>query len=326
MRAFLTGATGFIGGRVTRLLRQRGDEVVALVRSPHKAAALRDLGCELVEGDLGDRPALRDAMTDCDVAFHLAAMYKAGVTKTVCVQMHEANVEGTRNALEAAHEAGVDRIVYVSTIGYFGNTKSEVVDEGFVRSDLNWLTCYDETKYLAHEIAHELIGKGAPVVIAMPGGVYGPGDTSDLRLMFELARRGWAKVLVFPDTGFNFVHVDDVAAGIVAVADKGRIGEAYVLGGEIATTRDLITKVTTKSGHKAPKRTVPVALVKASVPLWALLARPFGLPPNLKELIRGGHGVTYWASDAKARSDLGYSPRGLDEGLEQTLRDWETTT
>lgn len=322
MRAFITGATGFIGGRVVRLLRDRGDDVVALVRSPHKAGELRALDCELVAGGLDARAVMRDAMTGCDVAFHLAAMYKVGVTRAVCAEMHVANVDGTRHVLETAHAAGVPNIVYVSTVGTVGNTRGEVVDETFPRVDLEWLTCYDETKYAAHQVARELIAAGAPVSIAMPGGVYGPGDTSDLRRIFELARKGWAKVLLFPETGFNFVHVDDVAEGILLVADKGKAGEEYVLGGELTTTGDLIKKISTLSGHKPPTRAVPPAVIKASVPLWSLIARAVGLPPNLRELIRAGHGVTYWASDAKARAELGYSPRPLDEGLEQTLREW----
>lgn len=319
MRAFITGATGFIGGHVARQLRERGDEVVALVRSPQKGQPLIRLGCELMPGDLSDVAGLRDAMKSCDSIFHVAASYKVGVKGEECIQMHEANVDGTRNVLEAALQADAGRIVYVSTIGYFGNTKGQVVDETFVRSDLDWLSCYDETKYLAHEVARDYIGKGAPVMIAMPGGVYGPGDTSDLRRLFDLARRGRAKLLMMPDTGFNFLHVEDAVAGIVLVHDRGTVGESYVLGGELSTMGEMIKKIASLSGHKPPKREVPVGVMKAAIPIWGLLAPLLKLPPNLRELIKGGDGVTYWATDAKARKELGYSPRDLETGLTQTL-------
>ncbi len=270
-------------------------------------------------GDLSDVAGLRDAMKGCDSIFHVAASYKVGVKDEECRQMHEANVDGTRNVIEAAVQADAGRIVYVSTIGYFGNTKGQVVDETFVRSDLDWLSCYDETKYLAHEVARDYIDKGVPIVIAMPGGVYGPGDTSDLRRLFDLARRGRAKVLMLPGTGFNFLHVEDAAAGVILVYDRGTPGESYVLGGELSTMGELITRIASLSGHKPPRRELPVRVMKAAIPIWGLLARLLKLPPNLKELIKGGDGVTYWATDAKARRELGYSPRALGVGLRQTL-------
>lgn len=293
--------------------------MVALVRSPEKAGALGRLGCELVPGDLSDIATLRGAMKGCESVFHIAAMYKVGVTEDDCRKMHEANVEGTRKVMEAAVEVDAGRIVYVSTIGHFGNTNGEIVDEDFVRTDLDWLSCYDETKYLSHEVVREYIDKGVPVLIVMPGGVYGPGDTSDLRRLVDLARRGRAKLLMMPETGFNFLHVEDAATGIVLVHDKGRVGGSYVLGGELSTMGQLIRKIASLSGKKPPNRELPVGLMKAAVPVWGPFARLFKLPPNLRELIRGGAGVTYWATDEKARTELGYAPRDLDTGLKQTL-------
>ena len=136
MKAFVTGGTGFIGGYVVRKLRERGDEVVGLVRSTGKAGAMKDLGCEIAEGDLSDQNALRDAKKGCDAVFHIAAVYKVGVPKDECPDIREANVAGTERALDTAIEAGVPKIVYVSTVGYFGNTKGEVVD-GDVCADSN---------------------------------------------------------------------------------------------------------------------------------------------------------------------------------------------
>src|SRR5262249_50227117 len=126
MKVFVTGATGFIGGEIARQLRQRGDEVVCLVRSPAKAARLTELGCQTVAGDLGDKEALRSGMEGCGAVVHAAAMYEVGIPKSQHPAMHEANVTGTENVLGTAKEAGIPRVVYVSTCGVFGNTHHEI--------------------------------------------------------------------------------------------------------------------------------------------------------------------------------------------------------
>jgi dihydroflavonol-4-reductase len=319
MKAFVTGATGFIGGHVAKKLRARGDDVVALVRTPSKATELARIGCDLVEGDLADTSTLRTGMAGCDSVFHIAAAYKVGIWQDECEQMHAANVDGTRNVMQAAVDAGASRILYVSTIGYYGNTRGEVVDETFIRRDKDWLTCYDETKYLAHEVVDEFSATGAPVVIAHPGGVYGPDDPSDLGVMLDRVRKGWLKVMVMPNVGFNFLHVDDASDGILLVHDKGRIGETYNLGGEITTLGELIKTVAELSGRKPPTREIPIGVIKASVGPWRVLGPLMGFPPNLRELIKASDGVTYWATDDKARRELGYTPRGLAAGLREFI-------
>jgi nucleoside-diphosphate-sugar epimerase len=319
MKAFVTGATGFIGGRLARKLRDRGDDVVALVRTPSKAGELEALGCTLVQGDLSDKDAIRKGVEGCDAVFHVAAVYKVGIPESEHAAMFDANVTGTERVFDAAADAGVDRIVYVSTIGVFGNTQREVVDESFVRTDKRWLSAYDETKYLAHEIAKQRIAAGAPIVIVQPGGVYGPGDQSEVANLIDQLRSGKLKMVPFGDTGFNLVYVDDVVDGILLAHDRGRVGESYVLGGEITTIREAIEKMAAYLGKKAPKRDLPVGLVKAVAPFGPIVGKMLGFPPNFRELISASNGVTYWASDAKARSELGYSPRSVDEGLAPTL-------
>lgn len=315
MKAFVTGATGFVGGHLVNKLIARGDDVVALVRSPNKAGDLTRLGVSIVQGALTDVEAMKAGMAGCDAVFHVAAIYKAGVFEETCAEMREANITGTENVLGAAVAAGVDRIVYVSTIGYYGNTRGQVVDETFVRTDKDWLTCYDETKFKAHEVADRFISEGAPVLIAQPGGIYGPGDTSDLSLMLDQIRKGRLKLAMMPGVGFNFVHVDDVVEGLLLIHDKGRIGESYNLGGELTTLGTLIEKYARLTGRKPPKRELPVGLIKRSVTPWRFIGPLLGFPPNLKELIKASDGVTYWASDDKARTELGYNPRALDVGL-----------
>lgn len=319
MKAFVTGATGFIGGRLARKLRERGDDVVALVRTPSKAGDLEALGCTLVPGDLGDYDAIRKGIEGCDSVFHVAAVYKVGIPESERAAMYDANVTGTERVFDAAAEAGVSRILYVSTIGVFGNTNRKVVDETFERTDKKWLSVYDETKYLAHEVAEDRIAKGAPIVVVQPGGVYGPGDQSEIANLIDQLRTGKLKMVPFGDTGFNLVYVDDVVDGILLAHDKGRIGESYALGGEITTIREAIEKMASYLGKKAPKRDLPVALVKAVAPLGPVLGKLLGFPPNFRELVSASDNVTYWATDAKAREELGYSPRTVDEGLAPTL-------
>jgi len=319
VRAFVTGATGFIGGHVARLLRERGDDVVALVRDPAKADELRRLDCELVQGDLSSDEAIRRGCEGADSVFHVGAVYKVGIPKSERPAMHESNVGGTERVLGAAVEAGVKRILYVSTVGCFGNTRGEVVDEGFKRVDLDWLSCYDETKYRAHEVAEGWVARGAPVVIVQPGGVYGPNDHSEVGNMIEQTSKGKLPAKMFPEMGMMLAHVEDIAQGILLAHDKGRIGEAYVLSGERTTIGELIDRVAGLSGRKPPRFTMPGAVLKASAPLGPVIGPLMGFPPNLRELIKVSDGVTHWAKDDKARRELGFAPRGLETGLKQTL-------
>ena len=319
MKAFLTGATGFIGGHVARKLRDRGDEVVALVRSPAKAAALSDLGCELVEGDLSDADAIRQGVQGTDAVFHIGAVYKVGVPASERPALEDANVGGTERVLDAAIDAGVGRIVYVSTVACFGNTRGELVDESYRRPDRDFMSAYDETKFRAHELAVDRMEKGAPMVIVQPGGVYGPGDHSEIGTIIDQARTGKLKAKMFPEAGFMFGHVEDIAEGILLAHDRGEVGEIYVLAGEQGTIGELVDKVSALCGRKPPGFTLPTALIKLSAPLGPVVGPLMGFPPNLRELIKTSDGVTAWASDAKARRELGFEPRDLDTGLRQTI-------
>jgi nucleoside-diphosphate-sugar epimerase len=321
VKAFVTGGTGFIGQHLVQKLRERGDEVIALVRSREKGQKLAAMGAELHEGDLSDQEKLQRAMPGCDAVFHGAAIYKVGIPRSEQEQMYDANVRGTERVLDAAIAAGVPRIVYVSTVNVFGNTGGDVVDETYKRdtSGNGFLSYYDETKWKAHEVALDRIGRGAPVVIVQPGGVYGPDDHSEVGNMIDQVHTGKLFAVPFPDMGLNLVHVDDVAEGCLLAHDKGEIGQSYVLGGEISTMRGLVEKVAAIEGKKAPKRTMPTALIKAVAPAGPVLGKIMGFPPNFKELVSTSDGVTYWAKDDKARQRLGYTPRDLDTGLRQTL-------
>lgn len=320
MKAFVTGGTGFIGGHLVRKLRDRGDEVVALVRNRSKASALTALGAQIVEGDLSSEDAIRQGTRGCDAVFHVGATYKVGVPKSEHAGMYDANVRGTERVLDAATEAGAGRIIYVSTGNVYGNTRGQVVEEGYVRPQPpDFLSYYDETKYLAHQRALERIEAGAQIIIVQPGGVYGPGDHSELGNMIDQARTGKLKLRLFPEAGFNFIYVEDVAEGILLAHDKGRIGKCYNLAGEKATMGELVDKTAELSGRKPPRLPMPAVMMKMAIPVGPVVGKLMGFPPNLGELIKTSDGVTFWMTDQKARSELGFEPRDLDTGLRQTL-------
>jgi dihydroflavonol-4-reductase len=320
VKVFLTGGTGFIGGETARQLRQRGNEVVCLVRSPEKAAKLTELGCELVAGDLGDEAVLRQGMEGCDAAIHAAAMYEVGIPAKQRPAMWDANVAGTERVMEAALEAKVPRIVYVSTVGIFGNTHKQVVDETYKNPETDFTSYYEETKLEAHKVVERMIAEqDLPAVIVQPGGVYGPDDTSQVADLLEQFFAGKLPLLPFPELGICMTHVEDIAGGILLGLDKGKLGETYVISGPATTMREAIETVAKVSGRKAPKRDLPTGLMKMMIPFGPVVGKVMGQPPNLRELITSGDNVTFWASYEKAQRELGYSPRGMEEGLRQTL-------
>jgi dihydroflavonol-4-reductase len=307
MRVFVTGATGFVTGTVTMHLLARGDEVRALVRDASRAQMLERAGVTLVEGHLGDAGALRRGMEGVDAVVHGAAMYEVGIAPSRRPAMFAANVTGTERVLEAALAAGVRRVAYISTCAIFGNTRGQIVDETYTRSG-PYTSYYEETKVQAHEVALRLAARGLGVSIAQPGGVYGQGDTSGLGGLMRDFVRGRLPLVPFADAGLNFVHVDDVARGIVLVLDGGQVGGSYVLGGENARVADAFAALARITGRDLPRLRLPYALLQ----LGALVR------PGLREVVTSTKGVTFWASDAHAKSELGYSSRALEAGLRDT--------
>jgi nucleoside-diphosphate-sugar epimerase len=320
VKVFVTGGTGFIGGEVVRQLRARGDEVTCLARTPEKGAKPAALGCTIVSGDLGDEAALGQGMAGCDAVVHVAAMYEVGIPAKRHPAMYEANVRGTERVMRAALEAKVPRVVHVSTVGTFGNTHRKVVDETYRHPGKEYTSYYEETKLESQRIAERMTAEeGLPCVIVQPGGVYGPGDTSQVADLLEQFFAGRLPLLPFPELGICMTHVEDIAGGILLALDKGRSGEAYVLSGPVTTMRDAIETVAGLTGREAPKHTLPTGLVKAMAPFGPLVGKLMGQPPNLRELISSADGVTFWASHEKASHELGYAPRGMEEGMRQTL-------
>jgi dihydroflavonol-4-reductase len=320
VRAFVTGAAGFIGGALARKLRERGDMVVAAVRDPRRAEALAALGCELVASDLSNARQLELAMRGAGAVFHLAGAYRVGIPASERAAMYDSNVGTTERVLDAAIAAVVPRVIYVSTINAFGNTRGRIVDEAYRRDPSDgFVSWYDQTKYLAHQAAEARIAHGAPVVIVMPGGVYGRGDHSQLGAQLRQAYEGTLQYRALSTVGVNFVHVDDLADGILRAHDDGRIGQAYVLGGQIGRLDDGLEVAARLGGKTLPSLTIPTGLLRAVAPTAPFFAPLLGLPPNLSEVIRSSDGVTYWATDAKARAELGYVPVDLETGLRRTF-------
>ena len=307
MKVFVTGATGFVTGTVTLQLLARGDEVRALVRDASRAQTLARAGVDLFTGDLSDGAALNRGMAGVDAVVHGAAMYEVGIPPSRRPAMLAANVTGTEHVLEAALNAGVKRVAYISSVVVFGNTQGQVVDESYTRTG-PYTSYYEETKVQAHDIALQFAARGLPVSIAQPGQVYGLGDSSGLGGLMRDFVRGRLPFVPFADTGLNLVHVEDAARGIVLVLDRGQVGQGYVLGGEIARVADAFAALARITGRDLPRLRVPYALLQ----LGALVR------PGLREVVTSTKDVTFWASDARAKTELGYSSRLLEAGLRDT--------
>jgi len=315
MRVVLTGGAGFVGGAVARALRARDDDVVALVRRPDAARRLDGTGAMVVADDLSDVRRLVGALGPADAVIHAAGSYRVGIPLSERDAMWDANVGTTTRVLEAAADAKVPRIVYVSTVNVFGDTHGKVVDETYRRDIADgFVSWYDETKYRAHEVAEARIAKGAPIVIVMPSQVYGQGDHTAFGQQLSAAHAGKLPYLALGNVGVGLVHVDDLAAGIIAALDDGELGREYVLSGPRTTLADAVALAARLGGHQPPRIRVPTGLLRTVAPLGRLMGQP-----NLREVVSAGAGVTYWATADRAKVELGWQARDIETGLRDTF-------
>lgn len=323
MKAFVTGGTGFIGRNVVRKLLDRGYQVTALVRSEGGAPALREMGADIVFGDITDRESMRVGMRGSDVVFHIAAIYN--FLPEMMAQCEDVNVGGTRNVLELAFELGIPRIVYTSTIAVFGDTHGELPDETYF-TDGPFASDYDRTKWKAHyEVAEALISQGAPIIIVMPGGVYGPGDNSWLVEMMRLFYRGMLPVVPGADSVITYAYVDDVAEGHILAAEKGRIGESYILAGPAVPFGEMVEFWSQLTGKRPPVARIPSRMVRVAAPLAGVAQPRLGLPQSFSGDFLKVVGATYAARSDKARAELGWRPRPLQSGMLETF-EWIAAT
>ena len=323
MKAFVTGGTGFIGRSLIRQLVERGFQVQALARSQSGAETLRALGAKIVPGDITDRESMRAAMRGSDVVFHLAAIYD--YAPDALAQCEAVNVEGTRNVLGLAHELGVPRIVYTSSLAVFGDTHGELPDETYY-SEGPFLTEYDRTKWVAHyEVAEGFIQQGAPIIIVMPGAVYGPGDTSWLADAMRLFHRGLLPVVPGPETVLTYAYVDDVAEGHLLAAEKGRFGESYILAGPAVPLGEMVDFWALLTGKRPPAARVPARFVSRLAPVAGRIQPALSLPEMLGGDIVRMLGASYAGRADKARAELGWRPRPLQTGMLETF-EWIAAT
>lgn len=320
MTTLVTGATGFVGSAVARHLLAAGQSLRVLARDEGDRSNIAGLEVELAIGDLRDAASLKRAVRGCTALYHVAADYRLWIPRPE--EVYETNVTGSRNLLRAAAEAGVERMVYTSSVATLGlHADGTPSDEATPVRLSDMVGHYKRSKYLAEREVHRLIAEeGLPVVIVNPSTPIGPRDvkpTPTGRIIVEAAS---GRMPAFVDTGLNVVHVDDVAAGHLLAFGKGRVGERYILGGRDMKLAEILAVVAAEVGRKPPTVRLPHGLI---VPLayaaeaWARLFRlkePFitvdGLRMSKKRM---------FFSSAKAQAELGYRARPPEAALHDAI-------
>lgn len=310
MNCFVTGASGFVGANLVHELVARGHRVKALLRPGSDQRGLAGTTFETVTGDVGDRTKLIETMRGCDWCFHVAASYHLWLRDYA--PMYSANVTGTRNVLEAAAAAGCSRIVYTSTVGCIGLPKEEngrvtPTDEATPVSEAQMSNHYKRSKWQAEVVARELAAKGLPVVIVNPSAPIGPRDvkpTPTGQVIVDFLNRAMPAYL---DTGLNWVHVRDVAVGHILAAEKGRVGERYILGHAEGnwTMREAFAVLEEISGVRAPQTRIPHWIALSAAHVAETISAVTGKPP--KAPLAGVRMAKYkmFFNPAKAIRELG---------------------
>ena len=319
MRVFVTGGTGFIGGAVVRQLLSAGHEVRALVRPGADTRQLDGLSAERIAGDLSQDNSLRMGMTGCEWVFHVAALYSYWGHRWD--DFRQTNVEGTRKVLEAARLAGVARVVYTSPIAVLGLHRDHTPASEDTPSTLaDRIGPYQRSKFLAEEVARKAAAQGLPVVIVNPTSPVGVGDhkpTPTGQIVLDYLR---GRMFAYTDTGLNIVDVDDVAAGHLAAAERGRVGERYILGGENLTLKQVLDLLSQIAGGPSPRLRIPHAVALAWSFVDVALARldPHRMPAATPEKVRLSRRYEFFDS-SKAIRELGLPQTPVREGLTRAV-------
>jgi dihydroflavonol-4-reductase len=320
MTVLVTGVSGFVGAAVARRLEASGYRVRALVRRTSPRGNLDGLKADVVVGDITDREVLRRAVTGCTGVFHVAADYRLWVRDPA--PMYAANVEGTRNVMLAALEAGVDRVIHTSSVATLGyNADGTPADEETPSSLDSMIGPYKRSKYLAEQEVNRLIkDEGLRAVIVNPSTPIGPGDvkpTPTGRMVLEAAA---GRMPAYVDTGLNVVHVEDVAAGHVLAFERGVVGQRYVLGGRNMTLRQILEEVADLVGRKPPKVRLPHGMIMPIAYVAEAFTRitggsdPFVTVDGIKMAKK-----KMFFSSAKAEQELGYTARPARQALRDAI-------
>lgn len=320
-RVLLTGASGFVGSAIARALLAAGYPVRALVRASSVRDNLVGLALDAVEGDLCDASAVAHAMAGVRYVVHAAADYRLWARDPAALA--RTNVDGTRTVMEAALVAGVERIVYTSSVATLeSGSAAEAADETATLDERAAIGAYKRSKVAAERLVETMVARdGLPAVIVNPSTPIGPRDikpTPTGRVIVEAAR---GRIPAYVDTGMNLVHVDDVAAGHVAALVHGRIGERYILGGENVPLVNMLSDIADLAGRRAPRWKLPRGPLYPLAAAAEMVARVTSREPFLtRDGLRMSEHRMYFTS-AKAARELGYAARPYAEGLRDAV-DW----
>ncbi|HSP94263.1 MAG TPA: hopanoid-associated sugar epimerase [Thermoanaerobaculia bacterium] len=315
---FLTGGTGFVGAHVVRALLKRGRTVRCLVRSSSRLSNLEELPVEVVAGDVTDRASLMRAMAGARTVFHCAADYRLSARRPR--EIYAVNVEGTRNVLAAASEVGAERVVYTSSVGALGLTRDgRPGNEETPVEPRSLIGHYKKSKHQAERVAQEWAARGLPVVIVNPSTPVGELDikpTPTGQMIVDFLNR---RLPAYVDTGLNIVDVRDVAEGHVLAAEKGRVGERYILGNRDMTLKEILDTLSTVTGIPSPAIRLPHWIPLAAAAADTLAARLTGRPPRvpLEGVRMSRHRMFFDAG--KAIRELGLPQTPVEEALARAV-------
>lgn len=307
MKALVTGANGFTGSHLVKGLENQNIDVVGLVRPTSNLERLAGTQAKLVYGDITDKSVVRQAMEGVDWVFHTAAYVELGIVDTDL--MEKVNVEGTRTVLAVASEANIHKMVYCSTIGVFGHTQGQVVDESYQRTQTDFSSPYDRTKYQAQQLVDEWAANGLPVVSVMPSGIFGIDDPH-FRPIIKRFLQGGLKVWAQSDRLTGIVHVDDLVDAMLLAAEKAAPGEHYIISAGEMTAREMFALIGTEAGGLAPPIEIPKPIVVLLGNVLEVIGRVFSWnPPLSKERLHYIYDRLVRVDGNKARRELGWQPR-----------------
>ncbi|HTO39441.1 MAG TPA: hopanoid-associated sugar epimerase [Rhizomicrobium sp.] len=313
-RVVVTGASGFVGSAVARAALARGYDVCTTLRANSNRANIENLGCEIAIADMRDQQAMEQALKGARYLFHVAADYRLWARDPSEIVRN--NLEGTRATMQAALNAGVEKIVYTSSVATLKPVDGQSVDETSRHDETTVIGAYKLSKVLAERLVEKLIVEnGLPATIVSPSTPIGPRDirpTPTGRIIVEAAT---GKIPAFVDTGLNLAHVDDVAMGHFLALDKGKIGERYILGGEDVSLQQMLAVIASLAGRKAPTIKLPRGPLYPLAYAAEAVAKITGKEPFLTADALNMSKYRMFFSSAKAKRDLGYQPRPYREGL-----------